>query len=83
MVEHRPRDPESLQLYEDAARRAERALWLRGPCLVCGEWVAEEDPGVVWLAVAAGSQHRADLVCHAACLGRIAHPSVSLPPLDP
>jgi hypothetical protein len=82
MVEHRPQDPESLQMYEDAARRPERTPWLRGPCLVCGEWAAEEYTGVVWLAVAAAGEHRADLVCHAACLGRIAHPSVRLPPLD-
>jgi hypothetical protein len=82
MVEHRPRDPESIQMYEDAARHPERAPWLRGACLVCGEWATEDDPGVVWLAVAAAGDHRADLLCHVACLARIAHPAVRLPALE-
>jgi hypothetical protein len=81
MVEHRPQDPESIQMYEDAAARPERALWLRGPCLICGEWLAEDAEGVLWLALSMRGEHRGDVLAHAACVRRVAHGGAALPGL--
>jgi hypothetical protein len=69
------RDPQVVPLSEEPPAPVAQ----EGSCLFCGQWIDPETDGVYALSISQGDVEGREYVCHIACLGEKAHPTVPLP----
>ncbi len=72
MVEHLPRGPEFEPILDTPAELPAP----HGLCLVCGDWIDDEDADSLSVAVTDRAGARMTAVAHRACLASVAHESV-------